>query len=241
MNRAKLLTLILLLSVTVIGAGYAYWSEALIINSTVTTAELRVEFEDIENIVEPDYPDIEDMEFPDYRVPTKLIDENHTLIAAFRNVFPGLRYSVPFKLINKGTIPATFKNCTVTSDIKDSCLKSGESEDALITQLNANLKIKYLHFRIFDGNGAQIGSTTSIVNGTPINLVDLAGKINTALNNLTLYPGQYLQVSSDQNIEVKKLGGKVTFLFSSDFGNDFENRDFSVKINMNWKQFNEPN
>ncbi len=241
MNRVKLLTLVLLLSIIAMGAGYAFWNESVAISSTVSTGSLCVEFENVENVVAPDYPNIDynDMEFPDYRVPARLQDDNHTLVAAFVNVFPGLRYSVPFKLVNNGTIPATFKRCTVSSDIKDSCL-NGASEDALIAQLYTNLKVKNLHFMVFDNTGTQIGPTSTIVNGIPIGLGELESKINTALKNVTLYPGQYLQMSGEQ-VQTKSLGGKIKFLFGTDFGNDFENREFSVKINMEWKQFNEPN
>ncbi len=232
MNRVKILALTLLLAVSCIGAGYAYWNESIVISSTVSTGELKVVFENIDDGIEPDYPyiDYNGLEFPELRENNYLSNDDHTLIAGFNNVFPGLYYSIPFEVRNKGTIPATFRQCTVKSEMN---VPSGES--SLISQLNENLKIKSLFFRVFDSAGhAQF---IKVVNGTSINLGELESKINTALNGFTLNPGQNLQATD----KMDQFGGKIKFLFSSDFGNDFQNREFKVIITLDWKQFNESN
>ena len=248
MNRMKFLTLILLFSFFVMGAGYAYWSETVTINSTVSTGNLSVEFEPYDDQVEVEDPvvivDGSLKKRPEHRVtPFDLQDNKHTLIAKFVDVFPGLYYSVPFKMRNNGTIPAVFKRCTINSDIKDSCMASGESEAYLLAELYTNLKINSLYFKIFEGN-RQIGPVIYCVDETVISLSQLETQINNTLGNgrIRLEPGQRLQVSSelDENT-VKKLGGNIQFLFGPDFDNDFEKREFTVNINMEWKQFNEPN
>jgi predicted ribosomally synthesized peptide with SipW-like signal peptide len=249
MNQVKLLALILLLSLSILGAGYAYWSETVTINETVSTGELSVEFEPYDNRIEVEDPMVlynnNPIDFPDCRVvPFTLQDANHTLSAGFVNVFPGLYYSVPFKIKNNGTIPAIFKRCTVTSDMDDSYIHPGESEADLLLQLNENLKISSLYFKIFDSNDNKIGQTIYCVSETTISLGQLDSQINSVLGNgnIRLEPGQYLQVVSDQGQStVNKLGGKIKFLFSSAFGNEFENRRFSVNIHMEWKQYNEIN
>jgi len=229
------------------GAGYAYWSETVVIKTTVTTGELSVEFLPYDQRVDVDEPVViynnRLQILRNCRVtPFTLQDDNHTLVARFIDVFPGVYYSVPFIMHNNGTIPADFKRCTITADIKDSCLKPGDNEADLLAQLYANLKINSLYFEIYDGN-RQIGNTIYCVNDTPISLGELENMINTTLRNakVRLEPGHYLQVSSEPGMTIgKEMGGKVQFLFSSDFDNSFESREFTVNINMEWKQFNDP-
>ena len=46
MGKTKVIALVLLVSIILMGVGYAWWSETVTIPATVTTGELLVEFVD---------------------------------------------------------------------------------------------------------------------------------------------------------------------------------------------------
>lgn len=236
MNKTKFIALILLLSFVVLGVGYAYWNETVTIKNTVSTGELSVEFEDYDAPVS----DIPYIRYDDYEIqypnsmitPFRLSQDRHTLTAEFKDVFPGMYYSIPFKMANKGSIPAKFKKCEIGYEIEN--LKRTDNEAMLLSELGNNLKVGNLIFRIYNSSGAPVGSPIYCVNGPPIKLNELPARMLQSLANVRLEPGQSIQVVDNQ------LLGNIKLLFSGGFENDFMDREFTVDINMIWKQFNEP-
>lgn len=243
MSKTKLIALILLLTVVLMGAGYAYWNETLTVIGTVTTGELNVEFLQYDNMDDIESPYIMHNEgridYVESRIaPFKISEDKHTLTAGFKDVFPGMYYFIPFRMENKGTIPAVFKSCTVTSDIDDSTL-GGLSESSLLAQLRSNLKISNMELRVYNKDNIRT-KTLVVVNGSTIPLSALESTLNNILmlNPIRLEPGDSLQLADTDG---KISGGFVRFLFSKDFTNDFQNKRFDVNINTEWKQFNETN
>ncbi len=233
MNRIKILTLILLLSTILLGAGYAYWSESVTITGTVSTGELKVElipYDQIDDVMPP-YVIINGM--PLYsrpsRLPFDISPDKHTLIAGFKDIFPGTFYAVPFRMDNKGSIPAVLKRCSIVYDIDD----NGD----LLGQLENNLIINHLEMNVYSKDN-ELKTTIPFIDGlSPVKLVDLESKINStlAIKKIRLEPGERMQLSSNGDI----MGGFISFLFSGGFDNNFENKQFSVKINLDWRQFND--
>ncbi len=239
MNRAKILILTLLISVALFGVVYAYWNQTVSITSTVSTGELKVEFLPV-NSKYVELPYIEDgntrIDYRNSRVtPYTLSNDNQTLSVEFGGVFPGMYYYIPFELENKGTMPVIFKNCKISRDITDSFL-NGQNEASLLSELDSNLKISNLEFILYDSNDTVI-KELPCVNGSPIPLGELESKINETLksSSIRLEPGQHLKLSSSEG---KEFSGYVRFQFGQGFSNAFEDKQFSVTINMEWTQFN---
>ena len=237
MSKKKLIAIFLILTVCLMGVGYAWWSQTLTVQGTVTTGELNVEFIDYNYLVSVGAPYIITnsglINYSECRLaPYSISPDKHTVTASFQNIFPGMFYSIPFTMENKGTIPAVFRSCTVTSDIDDSTL-NGLSEQSLLDQLNSNLKITNMEFLVFNSSDPNPIKRLPFINGDQVSLGDLQSRLNAFLtaNPIRLEPGQYVQLST-------KSGGFVTFLFSKDFNNDFMNKTFSVSINTQWNQFN---
>lgn len=111
MKKAKVLTLILIIAIMAMGAGYAYWSEVLVVKNTVTTGELNVQFT---KSCSTDY----DNKFPGWQnylgVSDQIVDNNHKIKFNITDIYPGSGAYLGFKIENMGTVPA---KATITSNI----------------------------------------------------------------------------------------------------------------------------
>lgn len=102
MKKTKYLALVLVVAIMMMGAGYAYWSDTLVINNTITTGELNVAMsgESLTDGNDP-YTDVE------------VTLNNNTLTYNVGDLYPGktINYGVTFT--NNGTIPAKFTSISV--------------------------------------------------------------------------------------------------------------------------------
>jgi len=235
MKKTKVIALVLLASIVLMGVGYAWWSETVTIPATVNTGELLVEFVDQHRDLSYPYlfypyffPQL--YTYPDSAGELELAD-SHTLNANFTDFFPGLNYTVPFKLQNNGTIPARFKTCIVTCDIIDDSL-SEEEEDTLKQELYKHILVTNLYIRKFDNSGRSTGSV-HVINGSTIMLEQLRQYL---LNNASM---RDLLLETKDRPGDNILEGEIAFRFSEGFENNMQNRHFIISLNFEWKQFNE--
>jgi len=246
MKRTRIICLIIVFMFMIMGVGYAYWSEIITVNGTVSTGELLVEFQGYDDYIDVPRPYIiyngRSKYYDNSRVaPFTLEDNNHKLVANFIDVFPGMFYSIPFKAVNNGTMPAVFNRATITYDINDSTLKPGENEQELINTLGNNLKINDVSVKIFNRNGVKLYEVHPYYDDY-IDLDNFEYELNTnILKGVSLESGQYLEITGGQGGNIaNKLGGQMEFYFSTDFGNEFEEKQFTVSIQIDWRQFNAP-
>ena len=244
MKRIRTVCLMMALVCMVMGVGYAYWNETITVNGTVSTGELRVEFEEYDNLIDVPRPYIihngRVRYYDDSRIaPFSLSNNKQTLVANFVNVFPGMHYSIPFKMVNNGTIPAVFASAAVTCDIADSTLKPGEKKEDLIRSLRNNLKINDISVQVFNRNGTRLYTIHPYYDDY-ISLDTFQHELNSRiLKGIRLEPGQYLEITGSQSQPIaNKLGGQMEFFFSTSFGNEFEEKQFTVSVQIDWKQFN---
>lgn len=109
MKKTKLIALVLCAAFMVMGAGYAYWQDTLVINNTVATGELNVKFTEATLTSEEDgTPYVEFIE-------NLVADKELTLEVG--NLYPGAAYNLNAKMKNVGTIPAVLHNVIVTEDM----------------------------------------------------------------------------------------------------------------------------
>lgn len=106
MKKGRLLALTLVVAVMLVGAGYAYWSEALSINTTVDTGDLEVIFQEPANV-------IEEAEYQP-NADCTVINDGKGMSLSFVEVYPGLANKFEFDLKNTGTLGAYVRNFRVT-------------------------------------------------------------------------------------------------------------------------------
>lgn len=105
MKRSRFLALILVVAVMMMGAGYAYWTQDLAIENTITTGVLEVVF---------DEPTIKVDEYMDWRDGNEstfeIIDtDSYELELTLEDAYPGAEVEISFDLVNQGTMKANVK------------------------------------------------------------------------------------------------------------------------------------
>jgi len=106
MKKTKVIALVLVAAVMLMGAGYAYWSQDLNINTTVDTGDLKLEFKELllsnligdhggyDNSTKKDYIDV-DIDVDPYNIAFDV-----------HNIYPGAGGYLNFRIANTGTVPA---------------------------------------------------------------------------------------------------------------------------------------
>lgn len=104
MKKTKSLALVLVVAIMMMGAGYAYWTEDLTINTTVDTGILDVTFEEPANI------DDENVDQPNADVSP----DGHTMSVTFNDIYPGVSNTIYFDMVNNGTLGAYVDDFEIT-------------------------------------------------------------------------------------------------------------------------------
>ena len=95
-----------------LGAGYAYWTQDLTIENTITTGVLRVSF---------DNPQLEVDDYMDWREGNvssfAISDDNaYELELILKDAYPGAEAQLAFDLLNEGTMKANVKGFAMDDD-----------------------------------------------------------------------------------------------------------------------------
>jgi len=114
MKKTKFLSLVLIVAVMLMGAGYAYWTQELKITNTVKTGDLKVEFlpllvEELDDGLDHGGYDNEwpyDKEYID----VNLNFSSDKLTVDFKKLYPGSGGYLRFRIGNSGTVPARVTN-----------------------------------------------------------------------------------------------------------------------------------
>lgn len=211
MKKTKFLALVLVVSVSLIGAGYAYWTDSLLVENTVSTGELEVVFRDegsnhpnifVNAAVNPD--DISPVTDKNY-ITTNINSTNgsKTATLTITNLYPG--NDIPYYLWveNTGDIPAVFKDAKVEFD-------------------NSKSLKKVLQGRVADGNLQDSGAPW-------IGMNELETSIETYLAGLRLEPG-----------EVQSIQGSFYLPPTVENKHNAENQTLEIDFTFNWTQHNDP-
>lgn len=115
MKRTKFIAGALVLSMGLLGTGYAYWTDTLNVNATVTTAKMAVEFVSMTDDIDGDKYTID---YADHQVWVNKADEKTeapittpitvtegAMTWNLSNLHPGADVTVNTKVQNLGTIP----------------------------------------------------------------------------------------------------------------------------------------
>ncbi|MFA9399088.1 MAG: SipW-dependent-type signal peptide-containing protein [Clostridiaceae bacterium] len=239
MKKTKILLASLVASIMLVGAGFASWTDALNINNTVSTGNMKVNFDENYCKVINDNPLISvEMNFEgDVEQGENLARE---ISIETMNMYPGSEYKVRTRVVNTGTIPVKFDNAKVKFVYPDEQEFRSKS-----VALKKALVIPYLRAVVYDldENGNKIQVYRSINIGQDIPLNELADSINTAMTGVELEEGQIVEFGED--IEDIEAGDFNKFVYRVEFPvgeigqyQKAQNAELGFDITLNWKQFN---
>ncbi|MCG8500247.1 MAG: hypothetical protein MJB12_07540 [Firmicutes bacterium] len=231
MKKTRFLALTLVVAIMLIGAGYAQWTDQLVMANTVTTGEMNVEF--VEKCGYPSWWACE----RDGKYITGGIDEKDKkkMSVSFENLYPGSFVAYDALIQNKGTIPAVFDNAVVEFDASSS------------PELKGKLHF-YMAISHYDVDGKYIPCSGRKVAAKSLN--ELERKLNRLLKEIRLEPGEY--ISFDIPEEFKEDAAKIIpgydvnsnncayFWLPSSVTNEdnVENKTVKFTMTINWKQHN---
>jgi len=202
------MAMILVLSMMLMGAGYAAWTNTMDVTADVDTGELKLEYLDV-------YTNATD---PWYKYQNSQYDvKANTFKFTYNNIYPGIELCVNQRIQNKGTIPAIFDKAIVKfhDDI------SQELKDDLVVSIN------WYQIRNADGSYHSRSSYSS-----NFALKDLQEKLTDELKGVRLEPGQTLELGGEQ------LNKHFDIYLPSTTGNETESKSVGFTITMMFKQFN---
>ena len=107
MKKTRFLVLVLVVSIMLVGAGYAYWTETLTINNTVSTGKLDVKFAgDPDVTLKDDAWFLTDQIFGiDFTAKVRDNTNGNIMDIIITNFYPGAIANVSFTVQNDGTVP----------------------------------------------------------------------------------------------------------------------------------------
>lgn len=163
MKRTKFLALALVVAVMMMGAGYAAWTDQLVINNSVSTGHLNVNFPEdgTVEVYESDVAVAEDGLTRTYK--EAVVDaDDHQVNVTIDNLYPGAVAKVTVPFYNDSTIPVKLDDVDFGT-ITDAT--NGKSLAAVVTIENETYvdsaieiapgETEELYFEIVVGDGAN--------------------------------------------------------------------------------------
>jgi hypothetical protein len=220
MKKMKILALALMTSLMLMGAGYAAWADDLVINNTVATGELNVNF-----VKDDTYPSARGAE---YVIPSvQIVDEKeHTVQVSLTNLYPGSWAAFRVKGINSGTIPAMLDNFQVEFNGDEELLPYLTYEAGLTIDTNGDNVIDNKTDK-FSGKLENIASEFNAkINSLSDAKLEPNGKGNFCLNipeeDAEDLDGdgskeKYIIIHFDENAPLSTEKKTLTFTFTTNF------------------------
>lgn len=151
MKKTKFLALVLVVAIMMMGAGYAYWTQGLMISATVDTGILDVRFEEPANI------DNENQDQPNADVTPS--SDGHILSVTFTDIYPGVENTIYFDMVNRGTLGAYVDDFEIVDNVAYTSSGSAAAAKYVTDVINCNgLKIDGVPVSMF----YPVGGTTTI-------------------------------------------------------------------------------
>jgi len=225
LNKTKIMAFTLVLSLMLLGAGYAAWSETATINNSVGTGDLRVEFVD-----DCDHPRGGASQYVDF----ELTHGNKVTTVTMGKMYPGALSVYELHIENLGSIPALFNNVDVVFDASSSEL------------LKDNLRVYGWVQHKRPGQSAPV----AFVPVWSVPLRDLEGALQTAMSGFNLLPGDYICFDVPDDAAKQQLAEEIPaydpdtdnclfFYLPECVDDDLELQCAQFDIIIDFKQFNQ--
>ncbi|MGH4122963.1 MAG: hypothetical protein ACREV6_08545 [Clostridium sp.] len=225
MKKIRVISIALVTSLMLMGAGYAKWDDNLVINGTVATGEFNV------NFVEDDtYPSACGSE--DVNSSVQIIGEKaHTVQVSLTNLYPGSWAAFRVTGINSGTIPVKLDDFKVEFN--------GDRKLLAYLTYDAGLTIDA------DGDNV-IDKETKKISGNLENIAsDFNAEIKESLSDLKMEPngkGNFsLNVPEEKADDLNGDGSAEKYIiihFDKDAPPDTQMKTLTFTLTTNFKQDN---
>ena len=226
MKRVKFTAISLVLTLALIGTGYAAWSETAAITNTAQTGEMRVEFVQEQTVgnnyqLHDIYPNIKgndtNNDTSDNAFTTAFTHGPTVTTFTMCNMYPGTTIWYEAKIKNLGTIPAVLHNLNVdfyegaSEILKDVIKVRGQMQhwrkDRKLAAYSLPLSSTILYGDKYvilgntndDGTGSRSGNGNANGNNL-VSLRELEDYVNALIhdNKRTLEPGDYFTFDIDE-------------------------------------------
>ena len=216
MNSRKMLITAITVAIMLLGTGYAYWTETLTINNTVSTGYLDVKF------IDADAWDYDDSEtFFSHRsnlvIAHKTIaSDGKSISLTVDNLYPGAGASLDFLVENTGSIPA--KIGTVTGTVTNNNQALADALDYYVDTV-----------KVYNGSW-QSYEIDPIKADT---VEELALTLQQTLDDIILNPGDKLYLYRSH-----EHPGYDIVMPASITGDEFENEQLIFNLGLTFTQVN---
>lgn len=244
-------------AVMLMGAGYAYWTDSLNINNTVTTGELNVRFVDgttrggddqaAPNHYWGAYVNHEGLQAGHDGPVTVISDNEKSITTRVTNMYPGAYAQFFGTVENDGTIPAVFNSATVTFEGANDATTLSAAEQ----EFKNNLRFA-IGYKIVDENNQPVATNPGSGDGrfwASGTMDQFEDKINDLFTNVRLEPRQKLLLDFPSDADAQEAMASIgypwneemhciTYTLNTAADDDVENQELEMKITLNWKQHN---
>lgn len=226
--KKKILVIALAMAVMLMGAGYAYWTDQISVNSVVGTGEFDVNIVKVSDGGGDRNPGAATTNWEKYmKVDTDFVKGTPTkcLKTTISNLYPGSVAHLSFDVENNGSLPATLDSINVDY--------SAITGSAIVDKIYYRVDYKVVQ------DGVQIGTPKHYIDG--VGLATFESELNALLKDIVLEPGQMLIIGGPVDENGQDLDNKYTFELPATVVNadNCENSAFKLDFQMNWKQHND--
>ena len=223
-KRTKMLVMIMVLAFALTGVGYAAWTDTLVINGSVATGDLDVDFVSGRICGLTFCPAI--AADPYVTKSIKYIDDD-TCEVTIGNLYPGAKVWFDVAQQNKGSIPVKFDKATITFD--------GD------TELVPYLKARGSYIADTKGGGLLLPNVFlgggTIFHPTFGNLSELGTAMTSALQGKQFNKDGWICFAEEQQSE--DTPSCIYVKLDESAPNDVQDKEITFTITMDWKQFNQ--
>ncbi|MBP8639845.1 MAG: hypothetical protein KBI01_02945 [Oscillospiraceae bacterium] len=228
MKKAKILAVILVMSLMLTGVAYALWNENVTLSTTAAMGEMDLAIT-CDNHIYPlsfmpgigalgrtyTYADMEDYMNP---LTGCVSADRQSITVTVGDMYPGAKYGLNYAIRNTGDVPFKLKGVTVTCT----------DNSALFAKLTGSFQFLY--------QKADGATTPIFVSASAMTADRLGNAIADACKDIVVYPGDELVGYRANQDEVSTfmqvmVDGTIT-------GDEFENQSTSFVVDFNWEQCN---
>ena len=228
MKKAKILAVVLVMSLMFTGVAYALWNDTVTLSTTAAMGEMDLTIT-CDNHIYPlsfmpgigvlgrsyTYADMEDYMNP---LTGSVSADRQSIAVTVGEMYPGAKYGLNYQIKNTGDVPFKLKGVTITCT----------DNSALFAKLTGSFQFMY---QKADGTKTPI-----FVSASALTAEGLGKAITDACQNLIVYPGDELVGYRADQDEVTTF--MQVMVDSTIAGDDYENQSTSFVVEFNWEQCN---
>ena len=228
MKKAKILAVILVMSLMLTGVAYALWNENVTLSTTAAMGDMDLAITCDNHIYPLSFmPGIglgrtyTQADLEDYMNPLtgSVSADRQSIAVTVGEMYPGAKYGLNYSIKNTGDVPFSLKGVTVT------CTNNAE----LFAKLTGSFQFIY----------QKANSATGTVISVPVSAMTadgLGAAIKNACKDIVVYPGDEL-IGYRANQDTVSTFMQV-MVDSAITGDEYENQSTSFVVDFNWEQCN---